>query len=430
MVYAVASDETWRPIGFGRIRRWAIWTKDPRAIALLLGVELGAIALAVGSFAAVQPRLLDTGRFAILLVLAIGYAEATDRVERLRRYLGTDGRIWSNHTSVWAVAGVLVLPAGLADLLVLSIYAHVFVLGYRHQSLRPHRMAFTAAAMLLATVAASRAVEMVGPNLAGEHGLRTALLVVVAVATLHVVDLAVLTTGVYLTTRPALLRMILPNREAVVFELVTQVLGLVAAQFLCSDIWMTPVVLVLLAVLHRASMVKELRVAATTDPKTSLLNPGGWRERVHEALSRATREGNEVALLLIDLDHFKLVNDEHGHLAGDRVLGEVASCLRRESRAHDIVGRFGGEEFVVFIDGGSPGIRALDVAERLRAQLASIPLPDGIRITASIGVTHGVPTGPADLDAMLEAADRVLYQAKAAGRNRVHAVRIDNLARR
>lgn len=98
------------------------------------------------------------------------------------------------------------------------------------------------------------------------------------------------------------------------FELITIVLGVVTAEFMLHTVWLTPVVLTLVAALHRSSLVKELQVAATTDPKTGLLNVPAWRERAAQGLSYAAREHTPVAVILVDLDHFKQINDTHGML--------------------------------------------------------------------------------------------------------------------
>jgi two-component system cell cycle response regulator len=174
-----------------------------------------------------------------------------------------------------------------------------------------------------------------------------------------------------------------------------------------------------LATIHRFSQVERL---AFIDDLTHLFNSRYLRH----VLERETSEqGGPFALLFIDLDHFKQVNDTHGHLAGDTVLREGAAVLRRGLRACDVLGRYGGEEFLavlpqVDIDAGRVA------AERLRRELEGYPviLPTGerVRITASFGVaSRDELGGTAEVtsDHLVGLADRRLYQAKAAGRNRV-----------
>ena len=147
-------------------------------------------------------------------------------------------------------------------------------------------------------------------------------------------------------------------------------------------------------------------------------------------LERAQRSQGGAAVLILDLDHFKLVNDRHGHLAGDRVLSSVAAALRAEVRDNDLVGRFGGEEFVIMLPGheGAAYDRAeLEaVADRIRRRIdelgVEIATPDGPLTVEDLSVSVGGATFPhdaADLDGLLEVADSALYAAKRAGRNAV-----------
>ena len=143
-----------RPSVVGRVRRWSLWSLPRVAVWYFLAVELLTLALLTVVLAYAHVTSVDLGRFALLAVLGLGYAEASDRVERFKRYLVKDG-IWSNHTSVWAFAGVLVL----------LIYAQQLWLGHRHQSVHPHRVVFITSTMVLATLAGSGFLHAVGAAL-------------------------------------------------------------------------------------------------------------------------------------------------------------------------------------------------------------------------------------------------------------------------
>ena len=118
--------------------------------------------------------------------------------------------------------------------------------------------------------------------------------------------------------------------------------------------------------LRRSLMHQQLAAAARTDPKTGLLNATGWQREADAEVARALRTGTPLALLLVDVDHFKRVNDNHGHLIGDEVLRALTAELRRQVRESDVVGRFGGEEFTVLLP-GTDDAGAYGIAERLRA---------------------------------------------------------------
>jgi diguanylate cyclase (GGDEF)-like protein len=160
----------------------------------------------------------------------------------------------------------------------------------------------------------------------------------------------------------------------------------------------------------------EVAAQARTDPLTGLLNRRALAEIAVPALARARRSGSPLSLVLLDIDHFKQVNDAHGHAAGDAVLVGIAAMLRSRLRAGDGCARLGGEEFVLLLpDTGEA--QALQVAEALRAQLAASDVAGVGPSTASFGVSTG--RGDADFDTLLREADRAMYAAKAAGRNRV-----------
>jgi diguanylate cyclase (GGDEF)-like protein len=152
---------------------------------------------------------------------------------------------------------------------------------------------------------------------------------------------------------------------------------------------------------------------ALLDPLTGLGNQRSFRERLQEELDRAAREQGPLALCLLDVDAFKRINDEQGHPVGDRVLVEVASCLRRDGEAF----RLGGDEFALVLPGRGER-EAADVAGAVVARLSTLaPAPAG-RVTVSAGVAS-FPEDGATRDELVECADARLYRAKSAGGNRV-----------
>ncbi len=406
----------------GRVRRGEFWTLSGPAKSFLAGTELIAVVVTIATAATERLNSDEMVPFGLLLVLAVGYAEVAARVELVRRYLGIDSsKAWTGYTSVWAFAGVMVLPVGYAALMTAIVYAHVLVLGHRHRNVRPYRTVFTAATMVLATLAAGEVRAIVPDLLNPSGGALAALVVVLALVAFWVVNLGVLVTGMYLARRPPRFASSLPDRAGVLLEYVTLTLGVVTGVFMLVAPSLTPLVLVLIATTHRSSLVADLRVAASSDIKTGLLNAATWRERARQSLSYAARNDRPACVFVLDLDHFKDVNDEFGHLAGDEVLVRVANTLRTGVRDHDVVGRFGGEEFVVFLDAATPQTAAA-TAERLRARIAEGRSAGVGAVTGSIGVAYASHPQGIDLDEMLGAADSALYAAKGAGRDCIEVV--------
>ncbi len=164
----------------------------------------------------------------------------------------------------------------------------------------------------------------------------------------------------------------------------------------------------------------ELDRVSRIDMLTNIYNRRHLDEHLRSVISAARRHDRSVGVLIVDIDHFKDVNDEHGHLAGDAVLREVAARLQQAMRTEDALGRWGGEEFLAVLTDTPPdGVRVM--AERLRQVIAAAPftLDDGsqIRVTVSVGHTNGTEGA----EVLVHRADDALYVAKAEGRNRVAA---------
>lgn len=170
--------------------------------------------------------------------------------------------------------------------------------------------------------------------------------------------------------------------------------------------------------LDKARLIRDLENLATTDGLTRLYNRRTFLQRAESEFERSRRYQRPLTVLMMDVDHFKSVNDTHGHEVGDRVLRVIADECRRNLRQQDVLGRYGGEEFVAFLPEASASV-ALDVAERLRKNVErlSVPAEQGaIRVTMSIGIATMNRAHP-DISALIITADQALYQAKQRGRN-------------
>lgn len=177
------------------------------------------------------------------------------------------------------------------------------------------------------------------------------------------------------------------------------------------------------AILQRT--IDDLCALSLLDGLTGLANARHFKAALERETERAVRTGESCALLLLDVDHFKIVNDTYGHPGGDRVLQTIARVLVRNLRPMDTVARHGGEEFAVVLPNSLLGY-AVHVAERLRTRIAIEPigvLPyKSVQVTVSIGIACSLPWARLEAGVLLETADRNLYEAKAHGRNRVWAV--------
>jgi diguanylate cyclase (GGDEF)-like protein len=182
----------------------------------------------------------------------------------------------------------------------------------------------------------------------------------------------------------------------------------------------TSAIAIVAHVLERRSqlLLERVRGEARTDPLTGLLNRRGFSEHASRELAHAGRDRRPIALATFDIDHFKLVNDEYGHVVGDRVLAHIAQLLSDEARGIDIAARLGGEEFAVLMP-GSDQAGAEAFAERVRRALtnsADCGLPE-VRVSAGVTAT----TAPIELELLIDRVDQALYTAKRAGRNRTVA---------
>jgi diguanylate cyclase (GGDEF)-like protein len=171
--------------------------------------------------------------------------------------------------------------------------------------------------------------------------------------------------------------------------------------------------------LKQADLYREL---AATDFLTGLVNRRSFLEIAENAFVKAKAENGELAIIMLDIDHFKAVNDRLGHLVGDEVLAKVAARIKASLRGGDVAGRYGGEEFIVLVS-GTPSAHCPKIAERIRLAVGQPPVPieagEGVSVTISLGLACFAPGETRSLNDLVNCADQALYQAKQQGRNRV-----------
>ena len=376
------------------------------------------MALVVARTGDIPPAAAFLGPALILVALGIVHTELAAGVERIRLMVTRPTHV--GLTSVWTFAGALTLPFAAAAAVAVVVQGCAWLRsGEARAPLYKH--VFSTASVVLACAAAGAVAAQGGAF--GQAVIPSALLAYTAVNSLLITAVVAMTVPA-----PREPRTLFGDLDDNVLELATLTLGALVALVLGINPLLVALVLPPLLVLHRAVLVGRLEEAAATDGKTGLLNAHTWGARAQHQLRQAGGTGVPHAVLVLDLDHFKTVNDLYGHLAGDQVLAAVAAALRSEVRERDLVGRFGGEEFVILLvgrrEGGETdlGVIAERIRERVAGLVVDVTTPDGTvrirRLSVSVGgALH--PGGWADLDGLLRIADTALYSAKRAGRNQV-----------
>jgi diguanylate cyclase (GGDEF)-like protein len=411
-----------------RIRSWALWQLPLAARILVLCVITGYLValgwtwihlLGVSGQAAggYLPQVLLTCAF-------VGAAVVSGDVSLRMAWPRTrQDRVSRDLTSAWLLPIALLLPPAYVMLAVIGPSVHLYTRVWRGQ---PIKRVYSVAVLGLAYGAASQ-VHRVLIHVTTQTRLspsqftgnaRAATALVAGLATYWVINVVLINAVVHLATGAQAFRTFFKDREGLAVDVVAACLGTLAAVVWATDPWFAiPLVPPVLLLQHE--LFSGLRQAVRTDLLTDVANPQYWREVAGREVERAAASDDHLAILMIDVDHFKSVNDKHGHLAGDEVLAAVARTIAQALRPRDLVGRLGGEEFGAVLS----GLNLLDAegaADRLRTQVRDIRVRadsgEWITVTVSVGVSELSVTG-GDLHRLLDAADTALYAAKAAGRD-------------
>ena len=413
------------------VSHWPLW-ELPRWLQVLVAAVVALYCGAICTAVAVTPVHAGQLRlFAFLLACSAAAVEMSRRTDE-------DGMVARDAYTIWDLPTAVLLPPLFALLAPVPRMALTQQVRVRRTML--HRRAYTAAAEGVAYAAASlafhAAVPLLGPGVGTGTGGRAMLWTVLAAGCgllrLVVNDGLVLTAVKGSAPETRLLPEI-AGAEALYGNVAELSLGTLSAfaavHATLAIVYALPLVVSLQRSLQHAQLVAETRV----DGKTGVLNDKTWRLQADREVARAVRTRTPVTVGILDIDHFKNVNDTYGHPAGDAVLAAVAAAMTALLRDYDIIGRVGGEEFG-FVLPNSPLQEAVEVAERLREKIPYLVLqheaPPGQAppdVTVSIGVAVATRPG-GDLGRYYSLADQALYAAKHNGRDAVWVVQADQAA--
>jgi diguanylate cyclase (GGDEF)-like protein len=417
------SSVTRRLLAAAVVRDWA-WWRLPKLLRWYVGA-VPFIAVVVIAFAASRTswHVTDLGKFLLLLTCGLVSVAATPHIAY------GQGALVRDFLTVWVLPIAILLPPFYAmvapiPLLILTQWrVHRGVVHRRVFTAGAIGLAYGSAALLFRTFPASFAGGTIG---ARWHVLTWAVAVTVCEIVGERGHHTLIRIAIKLSDRTVRLFHMDVNRETLqadVAELDLAVLvTLVVAVNPVLAIFAVPTVLLARRFMMHAQLLAKSRI----DAKTGLLNAGTWESEATAEISRAVRTRSPLSVALIDIDHFKAVNDTHGHLVGDKVLRALGDVFREQLREYDLAGRFGGEEFVVLLP-QTDEASAFSIAERLRMHVAgmSVPIDDDARpgvcvtLTVSVGLTALDGAG-GELTDLLAAADAALYFAKQTGRNKTH----------
>jgi len=420
-----ASSVTRRVLASLDARKWA-WWQTPWPLRLYVGL-IPLVALVLGISAATQTTWYasDLAKFVLLLGCGMVSVAATPRTAYVANGMTRD------FLTVWVLPVAVLLPPVYAMAAPIPLQILTLVRVYRGVV---YRRVFTVGAMAISYGAASVLfhafpASFAGPSIGtGVHALTWTVAVAVAEQVGRRGHQVLILGGIKLTDPTVRFVDLEFNREALVGDFAEFDLGvlitIVVAVNAVLAIFAVPTVLLVRRFMMHAQLLAQSRV----DTKTGLLNASTWEQEAEVEIARAVRTNTPLALALVDIDHFKAVNDTYGHLVGDKTLRAVTDALQSQLRSYDLAGRFGGEEFAILLP-HARGDDALHVAERLRAHIAGMSIPIGddpergpaVRVTISVGVASLDGTSR-ELTDMLAAADAALYYAKETGRNKTHVI--------
>ena len=406
------------------VRAWPIWDLPGWLVAFVTVVVLADAAVLGAAASAATLRAHDLGLFGALLVCDALTVELTRRI-------GENTGMVKDVYATWELPAAMLLPLAYVPLLPIVRFALTQVRILRAPV---YRRAFSAAAIGLSYVAAAltfHSLIRLAPGAAAHpasHALAWMLCAAACAAVQWTVNQVLIWTAIKGSNPGVRIRDQQFAREPMyndVAELcVAVIVAFCVASSMIALVFAFPFITLLQRSLRHARLVQDSRV----DAKTGLLNAATWEQQAMTEVVRAVRTKTALAIALLDIDRFKVINDTHGHLVGDQVLKEIARTLTSQLRDYDLAGRFGGEEFTLLL----PQTRAVDairIAERIRSTIAGLSIiapgavgGERVQVTVSIGVAALDSGTDRKFAQLMAAADAALYRAKSSGRDQVQMI--------
>ena len=360
------------------VRDWA-WWRLPGLLRTYVGA-VPAVALALAAVAAASTSWLPGDLVKFLLLLGCGAISvvATPRVAYLQSGLVRD------FLTAWVLPVAILLPPVYAMLAPVPL---LVLTQWRVHRGAIYRRVFTGAAIGLAYGAASLVFHAFPASFAGgapgtgTHALTWTLAVAAAEIVGWLVHNSLIISAVKLSDPSARLRDIALNREALLGDFAQMDLGILITVVVAVQPVLAILAVPTVLLARRFMMHAQLLAKSRIDTKTGLLNVSTWESEAEREIARAVRTRSPLCIAMLDIDHFKMVNDTYGHLVGDKALRAVTDALREQLRSYDLAGRFGGEEFVILLP-QTRETQALGIAERLRTHIAEMSVPVGGDATA------------------------------------------------
>ena len=406
------------------ISDWDLWSL-PRWLTVFVLTVVAVDAAAIGvaaSFTTITAH--DLLLFGLLL-------SCTALAVELSRKAGEQGGMIKDVQGVWELPVAILLPPLYA---LIAPITRIALMQWRVRRAPLYRRVFSSASVGLSYGAASvtfHSLSRLFPAYPGETLIRATVwtvLVMIAVLVKSALNKALIMTAVKATDPGAAVRTEVFGREPLYNDVAEVCISVLVTYGVASNPLLAPAALPVVTLLQRSLRHVQLVNDSRADSKTGLLNAATWEREATAEVGRAVRTRTSLAVAILDIDRFKVVNDTYGHLVGDQVLKEIARALDSFLRDYDRAGRFGGEEFSLLL----PQTRAVDafrIADRVRANIAglSIIVPgetggERVHVTVSIGVAALDSGSKREYSQLMAAADAALYRAKSGGRDQVQMI--------